>query len=218
MPDDARRFDDDFVVYHAKDRAWRLVGASQKEPTTMLSIKQASIGTSLAMGLLAAISLGPELASAQSSGAGCDAECVQRMVDVAIEKNDQLVKRVADLEGIVAKNKEEAESKPAINYVTGSRAIGTVYQNQANKTKIVIVTGMELSPDFTMFANVASLSSLVPSGKTGGSSASTVAAASYYGDIKHLSSFTFVVPAGSWYSITTDGGNIQLIFWTEVDL
>jgi hypothetical protein len=211
-------FDDDFVVCHATDKAWWLVAPIQKGLTTMLSIKQASIGTSFAMGLLAAMSLGPDLASAQSPGADCDAQCVQRMVDVAIEKNDQLVKRVADLEAVVAKNKEEAESKPVINYITGSRAIGTVYQNQANRTKIVIVTGMELSPHFTMYANVASSSSLVPSGKTGGSSASTVAAASYYGDIKHFSSFTFVVPVGSWYSVTTDGGNIQLVFWTEVDL
>lgn len=61
-----------------------------------------------------------------------------------------------------------------------------------------------------MFANVAASANQLPAAPT------TVA--SSFIDNKFASSITFVVPAGYFYNVTTDGGSETLIVWTEVTL
>jgi hypothetical protein len=147
------------------------------------------------------------------------------LLQPAKSQTDEKCKDVLSCAQLAAQSAARAEAAasamrrpPVINNVTAARAFGAVYQNTANRTKLVIVTGTNAVGEYTMFANVAVASSALPSGKTGGGNGTTMAASSFYSEVAHASSFTFVVPANSYYSVTTDGGSINVAFWTEVDL
>jgi hypothetical protein len=100
--------------------------------------------------------------------------------------------------------------------MTGSRAFGQIYANSTTKTLIVIVTAYNKPKGNTMSGNVAVSTNQLPTGANGGNSTTTVA--SSFIDNAFAASITFVVPAGHFYSVTTDGGSETLLAWTEVTL
>jgi hypothetical protein len=143
----------------------------------------------------------------------------------AVSQTDEKCKDVLSCAQLAAESAARAEAAasamrrvPVISNVTGSRTLGTVYQNTSHRTMLVIVTGKNSAAEFSMFGNVAAAPDVLPAGKTGGGSATTQVGTSFYGEISHLSSITFVVPADSYYNVTTDGGSIDVALWTEVDL
>jgi hypothetical protein len=115
------------------------------------------------------------------------------------------------------KGLQDALKKPStLSIVTKSRALGQVFANTTGKTMIVIVTAFNKTRGNTMCGNVAASPDQLPTGVSGGNPTTTVQ--SSFIDDKFSASITFVVPAGHFYSVTTDGGSETLQFWTEVTL
>jgi hypothetical protein len=109
-------------------------------------------------------------------------------------------------------------NKPAtVSIVTASRTLGQVFANTTGKTMIVIVTAFNNTKGNTMCGNVAASTEQLPTDAHGGKPTTTTVQSSFIDD-KFSASMTFVVPAGHFYSVTTDGGAETLIAWTEVTL
>jgi hypothetical protein len=143
----------------------------------------------------------------------------------AKSQSDEKCKDVLSCAQLAAESAARAEAAvsamrrpPVINNVTGARAFGTVYQNASNRTKLVIVTGLNEVAYISMFANVAAAPDALPSGKIGKYNTTTLVGTTFPGALKQVSSFTFVVPPNSYYNVTTNGDDINVLLWIEVDL
>ena len=103
----------------------------------------------------------------------------------------------------------------SVAVVTSGRRIGEIYQNDSGRDMVVTVSAFKpTGSGNTLFASMGPARASLPSGETGGYSAATVAYASPPCEVCNFAS-TFLVPAGSFYGVTTDGGDIKLALWTE---
>ena len=90
-------------------------------------------------------------------------------------------------------------------------------QGGASRTRTLFVTVSAFKPGGdgnTLFVNVSPSRYGMRSGEIAGSNASSIAYASPPCEKCNFAT-SFVVPAHSFYSVTTDGGAIALALWTE---
>jgi hypothetical protein len=88
------------------------------------------------------------------------------------------------------------------------RDFGGVYQNRSKSPMLVTISAVNAIDAFTMFAAVADDPSKF------GQHSPQVASTSFPKS-GHHEAMTFIVPRGYWYKVTTDGGNITPLAWTE---
>jgi hypothetical protein len=112
--------------------------------------------------------------------------------------------------------KQNLAKASTLSNVIGSRVFGQTYPNTTGKTLIVIVTAYNNAKGNTMCGNVAASPNQLPTGASGGNPTTTVQ--SSFIDNKFSASITFVVSAGQFYSVTTDGGSETVVAWMEVTL
>lgn len=99
--------------------------------------------------------------------------------------------------------------------VTGSRVLGTVYQNTSGKTMFVSVS---ISHTCVGAGHVADNVAYVEAGDATPDTAVARIFTNYVAAVQHCLNMTFVVPAGSYYKVTDDdlgGGASALVYWTE---
>ena len=100
--------------------------------------------------------------------------------------------------------------------VTGSRALGTVYQNTSGKIMFVSVS---LQHTVTGAGHVADNVAYVEAGDDTPDTAVARVFTNYFAAAIQLClPLTFVVPPGSYYKVTDDdsgGGASALVYWTE---
>jgi hypothetical protein len=178
----------------------------------------------------AAIDIGSaQTRSAEAAKAAQDsASTIQKRLDALpeinnlLKDNDAIIAGLANNSAFVDHVIDTVDARirsrpPTVNNVTNARALGTVYPNGSNRTRLVILSGVNAVAAYTMYANAAAVSTGLPSGKTGGANAATMAMTSF-AFANFASSVSFIVPANWFYNVTTDGGSISVATWIEVDL